>query len=67
MEELITKYLTDSLCEAEEERFRALMCTDESFRREFARSLATLAIVDYSLENANEGDVAERLEELMRQ
>lgn len=65
MEELITKYLTDRLTPAEEERLRAQLSSDEAFRREFELSLAALALTDYSLDDAGKTDCVEKLSELL--
>lgn len=65
MEELITKYLTDRLTPAEEERLRARLSTDAAFRRELELSLAALALAGYSLDDAGKTDCVEKLRELI--
>lgn len=64
MEELIIKYLTDNLTPAEIARFRALLGSDKAFAAEFKVCLATLALTDYSLRDAEKDDLAHKLLEL---
>lgn len=45
-EDMIIKYLTDSLTDSEQERFRTLISTDQSFRMELSLSIAALALSD---------------------
>lgn len=43
-EDMIIKYLTDYLTDSEQERFRTLISTDQSFRMELSLSIAALAL-----------------------
>ena len=45
-EDMIMKYLTDCLDDSEQERFKTLISTDQSFRIELSLSIAALAISD---------------------
>ena len=57
MEELIVKYLTDTLTPDEEARFEALECSEPC--------LAALALTDYSLPDAGKNDMLKlRLSEI---
>lgn len=57
MEELIVKYLTDTLTPVEKSRFRAFASVDsDAFAAEFKRCLATLALIDLSLPDAGKND-----------
>lgn len=66
MEELIIKYLTDTLSAPEAARFRTLLSSDPEFRREFERMQATLALADFSLDYSAKDEAVERkLDELL--
>lgn len=56
MEELIVKYLTDTLTSGEAARFRALLGSDTAFAAEFRARLAALALADYSLRDSEKDD-----------
>ena len=49
-EDMIEKYLTDSLSQSEKDLFRKLSATDLEFRRNLALNLAALAITDSALD-----------------
>lgn len=57
MEELIVKYLTDTLTPDEEARFEAMASSEPTFVVEFKRCLAALALTDYSLSDAGKNDM----------
>lgn len=65
MEELIVKYLTDTLTPDEKARFEAIECSEPTFADEFKRCLAALALTDYSLADAGKNDMLKcRLSEI---
>lgn len=66
MEELIIKYLTDTLTPDEDARLRAMKSSDTSFVSEAKACLTALALTDYSLRDAEKNDdLTYKLQELI--
>lgn len=66
MEQLIIKYLTDTLSATEAARFSTLLGSDPEFRREFERTQAALAIADFSLDYGKNDAVDRKLDDLLK-